>query len=151
MLTRRALFQATAAAGITAAVGPEAVRGSLPAEFFAASAGTMVASPSAFTFADLLRAEAMLNAANVPRFGEYTMFLQPDQHEEVTLDSLTVNAPYRVRETAWSLMLHERRRQKMGKRGHVTAAEVFARVAEGHDYPATVTIPAGVQIEVSAA
>jgi hypothetical protein len=71
MLTRRALFQATAAAGITAAVGPEVVRGSLPAEFFAASAGAMVASPSAFTFADLLRAEATLNAANVPRFTEH--------------------------------------------------------------------------------
>lgn len=131
MLTRRALFQATAAAGITAAVGPAPT------------------SPTdALTFADLLRASAMLDAQNVPRFGDcnYRMVLQPDQYEEVALDSLTVNAPYRVRTTAWSLMLHERRRQKMGKRGHVTAAEVFARVSEGHDYPATVAIPAGVQI-----
>ena len=128
MLTRRALFQATAAAGITAAVGP-------------APAPPL----DAFTFADLLRAEAMLNAANVPRFGGYTMFLQPDQREEITLDSITTDAPYRVRETAWSLMRHERRRQKMGKRGHVTAAEVFARVSEGHDCPATVAIPFGIR------
>ncbi len=147
MLTRRALFQATAAAGITAAIGPETTRPHAALLAWARAPG----KSTALTFADLLRAEATLNAANVPRFGGYTMFLQPDQHEEVTLDSLTVNAPYRVRETAWSLMLHERRRQKMGKRGHVTAAEVFARVAEGHDYPATVTIPAGVRVEVSAA
>jgi hypothetical protein len=93
----------------------------------------------------------MLDAQNVPPFGGYTMFLQPDQHEEVTLDSLTVNAPYRVRETAWSLMSHERRRQKMGKRGHVTAAEVLARVSEGLDYPATVTIPTNLPIGVAGA
>jgi hypothetical protein len=134
MLTRRALFQATAAAGITAAVGPAPA----PAQ-------------DVLTFADLLRASEMLDAQNVPRFGGYTVFLQPDQYEEMALNSLTVNATYRVQETAWSLMRHERRRQEMGKRGRVTAAEVFARVSEGHDYPATVTIPAGVRVEVSAA
>lgn len=45
----------------------------------------------------------------------------------MTLDSLTMNATYRARETAWSLMRHERRREDMGKRGHVTAGEVLER------------------------
>lgn len=69
MLTRRALFQATAAAGITAAVGPEVPAAKSPTALL-----TWARAPgksTAFTFADLLRAEAMLNAANVPRFAEH--------------------------------------------------------------------------------
>ncbi len=127
MITRRNLFRAAAGASIAAAVGAPPV----PAQ-----------ASDALTFADLLRAERTLSEQNIPAFGgQYRMFLQPKQAEDVTLDSLTMNATYRVRETAWSLMRHERRREGMGKRGHATAAEIFARVAEGHDYPATVPIP----------
>lgn len=67
MLTRRALFQATAAAGITAAVGPEVAK-----PHAALIAGARAPGKStAFTFADLLRAEATLKDANVPRFAEH--------------------------------------------------------------------------------
>jgi len=147
MLTRRALFQATAAAGITAAVGPETTKPHAALFAWARAPG----KSTAFTFADLLRAEAMLNAANVPRFGGYTMFLQPDQYEDVTLDSLTINAPYRVRETAWSLMRHERRRQKMGNFKRPPPLVSLPRLAPRLDYPATVTIPTNLPIGVAGA
>ena len=67
MLTRRALFQATAAAGITAAVGPETTKPHAALFAWARAPG----KSTAFTFADLLRAEATLKAANVPRFSEH--------------------------------------------------------------------------------
>lgn len=132
MITRRNLFEAAAGAGIAAAVGPTVP---LPP--------AVTRDAGVLTFAVLLHAARLLNDANVPRFNSahYHMSLHPKQTEEVALDSLTMNATYRVRETAWSLMRHERRRESMGKRGHVTAAEVFARLAEGHDYPATVPLP----------
>lgn len=66
MITRRALFQATAAAGIAAAVGPAPVaRAALSAWARAPGKST------ALTFVDLLHAEARLKAANVPAFTEH--------------------------------------------------------------------------------
>lgn len=67
MLTRRALFQATAAAGITAAVGPDVAKPHAALFAWARAPG----KSTAFTFADLLRAEAKLKAANVPPFAEH--------------------------------------------------------------------------------
>lgn len=67
MLTRRALFQAATAAGITAAVGPEATKPHAALVTWARAPG----KSTAFTFADLLRAEATLKDANVPRFAEH--------------------------------------------------------------------------------
>ncbi len=126
-ITRRDLFRAAAATGIAAVVGP----------------AITAPSPDVFSVADLLRAEAILNAHAVQHFGGglYTIFLHPKSAEDITLDSLTVNATYRVRETAWSLMRHERLREDMGKRGHVTAADVFARVAEGYAEPVALPFP----------
>lgn len=114
MITRRNLFRASLASGIALAVDASA---------------TVEAPADVLTFADLQRAAAMLRSQNVPVFGgQYRMFLHPIQREEITLDGITAKATYRARATAWSLMLHERRRQAMGKRGHVTAEEVARRV-----------------------
>ena len=113
MITRRNLFRAGVATGIAATVG---------------------AAPTAehvFTRAMLQDAVATLDRNAVRAFDNYRIFLPPRAAEEVSLIEMTDGASYRVRETAWSLMCHERRREEMGKRGHVTAAEVFARAAEG--------------------
>lgn len=148
MISRRNFFRAAASAGLAAVVGPEASRGTLPPEFFDTTSAAL--SGDVLTFADIQRAEAMLNEHNAPPFadGHYRMFLHPIAAEDIALDSMTINASYRVRETAWSLMQHERRREAMGKRGHVTAAEVFARVAEKPVEP--VAVACGVVIETCA-
>lgn len=113
MLTRRNMFRGSLGLGLAAGLGT-----------------TPPAKPhDALTVDDILRATAMLRENNVPRFGGdgYRMFLHPNAAEDVALDNLTMDASYRVRETAWSIMQHERRRQAMGKRGHVTATECLAR------------------------
>ena len=113
LITRRNLFRASLASGVALATG-------VPAAPEAPS--------DVLTLADLQRAAAMLSAQRVPAFGgQYRMSLHPVQREDVALDGLTMGATYRERATAWSLMFHERRRQAMGKRGHVTAEEVARR------------------------
>jgi hypothetical protein len=74
-------------------------------------------------------AVAALDRQSVPLFGSYLTFLSPEAAEEVALDNLTMGASYRVRETAWSIMRHERRRKALGRRGHVTAQECIDRAA----------------------
>lgn len=130
-ITRRNLFRGAVASGIAAVVGPEAPHRILPPEFFDVAA-SLTASKDVLTLEDLLKADRLLKEQHVsPRSdGRYHVVLHPVAAEDVSLDCLTINASYRVREAAWSLMRHERRRQDMGKRGHVTAAEVFARVME---------------------
>src|ERR1700749_498424 len=124
-ITRRDLFRVAAATGIASVFGvPE----SSPVDVF--------------TLADLLNAERIMNEHAACPFGVgcYRIFVHIVAREDITLGSLTFNASYRVRETAWSLMRHERCRETMGKRGHVTAEEMFARVAESHVDPMPVPV-----------
>lgn len=121
--TRRAFLGGAIGAGITSVIGVPA----LPAP----------STSGVFCLADLQRAVAMLSANNIPappwivlhpKVAADLEIAKRRWAEDEALAKWQRGATYRARLTAGSLMAHERHREALGKRGHVTADEVVARV-----------------------
>ncbi len=82
-----------------------------------------------FTINDILRAAEQLKKNEFPPStdGTYAFHLSSEQMAELRIEFYPW-ATYRDRAQAWSLLVHERRRRQLGKRGPVTGKEIIVRV-----------------------